>query len=219
MSTLTLQEFLRILEELPRSDMKYTMTAAGLVERDAAQGTILYRVPLILQEARLQYPSELLSRARSMHHQIILLMQAGQAVLGLLRFENLIKTKVIRRYMVRKSQGKAQYRYLQQRGKSRLGSRIRLQQTDLFFLDINQCLREWCEQVTVNAIYLSCAPTLKGAWFAGKEEPPIEKSDERWRRIPVSIQRPALHELKRIHRYLCQSQVEILSEKTDLNDL
>ncbi|MCB0738876.1 MAG: hypothetical protein KDC92_15310, partial [Bacteroidetes bacterium] len=59
---------------------------------------------------------------------LLVLMQAGEAVLGMVQNREMVAQKRIRKYMVRKKQGKAQITHLNQKGKSRAGSRIRLKQ-------------------------------------------------------------------------------------------
>ncbi|MEJ2054940.1 MAG: hypothetical protein P8X42_13550, partial [Calditrichaceae bacterium] len=71
---------------------------------------------------------------------LIILIRAGYAALGRCGSSTILEHKLIRKYMVRKKQGKAQITYLNKKGKSRAGSRIRLAQTVEFFEDINRLL-------------------------------------------------------------------------------
>lgn len=135
----------------------------------------------------------------------IILMQAGRASLAVAQGDQLIVSKQIQKYMVRMSQGKAQLTYLNQKGKSRLGSRIRLRQSQQFFAEINERLMGWSKEYELERLFLSCTPKLKGAWFQSPEPSPFSKKDPRWRRIPFMVHLPKEEELFRIHRLLCRA--------------
>lgn len=95
----------------------------------------------------------------------VLLMTSGQAALGQFDPEGeILQHKVIRKYMIRKSQGKSQIKHLKTKGKSRLGSRIRLNQTQKFFHEINSKLQQWQLDSETNIIYLSCSIPLLSFW-------------------------------------------------------
>jgi len=131
--------------------------------------------------------------------QLVILIQAGAASLGY--FEgDVVLHKVITKYMVRKGQGKAQLTYAKQKGKSRLGSRIRLQQGLLFFKEINEKLDEWKNEIDqVESIFISCPIRLMNEIYGGKTQPPFLRDDVRIRKIPFSTHKPSYKELKRIH--------------------
>ena len=128
--------------------------------------------------------------------QAIILIQAGHAALAVVDGTKVLKSKVIRKYMVRKTQGKSQLSHLESKGKSRLGSRIRLAQTKAFFEEINQCLEVYEKSYDLNSLYLSCSHKLKGVWM--QSNPPVSKSDNRWHKIPYHVGRPNLKEIKRV---------------------
>ncbi|MEM6299914.1 MAG: hypothetical protein AAF740_14595, partial [Bacteroidota bacterium] len=56
---------------------------------------------------------------------LMILIQAGAAALGYFEYGEPALHKAISAYMVRQQQGKSQIKHLNQKGKSRLGSRIR----------------------------------------------------------------------------------------------
>ncbi|MEL7006131.1 MAG: hypothetical protein AAFN93_25900, partial [Bacteroidota bacterium] len=60
---------------------------------------------------------------------VLLLIQAGSAALGFFENDINLDHKVFKSYMVRKKQGKSQLKYLNAKGKSRAGSRVRLANT------------------------------------------------------------------------------------------
>lgn len=134
---------------------------------------------------------------------LIILIQAGHSALGTFRAGQILKHKVIQKYMVRKKQGKAQITYLHTKGKTRGGSRIRLAQTVEFFEEINEKIREWAKEENFGRILISCPARLWGLLFHSKISPPFEKKDTRFLKIPVDVQIPKFAELKRIN-YLAQ---------------
>ena len=133
---------------------------------------------------------------------LILLIQSGYAALGVGHKGQLLAHKSVRKYMTRKSQGKSQLNYLESKGKSRLGSRIRLRQTNEFFQELTELLVLWNDSYSFETLFLSCSPKLKGAWFQSGSPPPFEKDDPRWEKIPYHVNRPTKDELLRIHALL-----------------
>lgn len=91
-------------------------------------------------------------------------------------------------YMTRKKQGYSQIKYLNKKGKSRAGSRVRLASSLQFFEDINTTLQELFEEFTFDRIALKCTPTLIPFLHDAKVSCPFEKQDERLYKIPVHIQ-------------------------------
>ncbi|MCH2174848.1 MAG: hypothetical protein MK193_03880 [Lentisphaeria bacterium] len=71
----------------------------------------------------------------------MLLMEAGRASIGQFYYDlNSVTCKshtTVRKYMVRKGQGKAQLTYLKTKGKSRYGARLRMQESKKFFEEIS----------------------------------------------------------------------------------
>ncbi len=129
---------------------------------------------------------------------LIILIRSGACALGWIEDGEIIRHKVIKTYMVRKKQGKSQVKHLNQKGKSRLGSRIRLRNTVNFFEDINETLADWdvCDQAEL--ILLSVPVNLKNLFYSSKIAPPFEKRDPRLRKIPVDVKTPGVKELERV---------------------
>ena len=145
---------------------------------------------------------------------VILLIQAGAASLGLCEGTELVAHKVIKRYMVRKSRGKAQLTYLKTRGKSRYGSRLRLQNTVKFFADINLKLTEWGAEVErARAVYYSAPVRLWTELFKASPPPPFVRRDPRLKKIPLDIRRPDYKQMKYVSHLLTHGEVRI--EVTD----
>ncbi len=147
---------------------------------------------------------------------LIVLIQAGNAALGHYETDTLLNHKVIRKYMVRAKQGKAQINHLKTKGKSRAGSRIRLAQTDEFFDEIVEKLLDW-EVESVNLIFYSAAIHWWNALFDAAELPPFEKDDERLRKIPLDVNTPNFEELHRTQQFIRQAHWQY--EETWENEL
>lgn len=130
-------------------------------------------------------------------HYWLVLMQAGEAALGRVVHHQLVEQKRIRKYMVRKKQGKSQLKHLNQKGKSRAGSRIRLKQTARFFEDINSLLHQWKEVEEPQKILYSCTATLWPHWFAQAPFPPYAQNHALWQRINWYINNPDGKALKK----------------------
>ncbi|MCK5077740.1 MAG: hypothetical protein KAR38_15260, partial [Calditrichia bacterium] len=134
----------------------------------------------------------------------IVLIQAGNSSIGYFEEGEVIYHKVIRKYMVRKKQGKAQITYLNKKGKSRAGSRIRLAETVEFFKEINDKLDEWERLGEAKKILYSCPAKLWGMLFNSKILPPFDKKDERLIKIPMDVKVPNFEELMRVNEFaLC----------------
>lgn len=133
---------------------------------------------------------------------ILLLIRAGQAALGFVEDNELLCHKVIRKYMVRKKQGKAQLTYLRQKGKSRAGSRVRLANSVAFFEDINQKLHEWDVEDHADRIFYSCNPRMWGHLFRASTKPPFSSEDRRLRKLGFDFHEPNFEALQRIQRWI-----------------
>jgi hypothetical protein len=139
----------------------------------------------------------------------ILLMQAGSAALAFATDGDISKQKVIRKYMVRKSQGKMQLKHLKTKGKSRLGSRIRLRQSDKFFTEINEQLTQWnCLDNCENILY-SAAQSIWIPLFDESYTPAFKRLDSRLRKIHIHIQECKAEQLSYINSFAKKSLLEI----------
>lgn len=147
---------------------------------------------------------------------LIILIQAGSASIGFFAEGKLVHHKVIKKYMVRKKQGKAQISYLNEKGKSRAGSRVRLANTYDFFEEINQKLHDW--NSNPQRILYSCPIKLWNLVFESKVDSFFTKSDERLLKIPRDVQTPNFEELKRISTFAGFGHLTVL-EKSGLDFL
>jgi hypothetical protein len=139
----------------------------------------------------------------------VVLMRAGNASLGYYIDGVLVAHKVIRKYMVRKSQGKAQLSYLKSKGKSRAGSRVRLRESVEFFEEINGKLAEWDEEFGApELVFYSCPVRLRSYWFESRVAAPFDQDDPRLVHIPHHVHQPDHDELLRVHGLISSGRIE-----------
>lgn len=148
---------------------------------------------------------------------IILLVQVGAAALGYYADGEAYDHKAIKKYMKRHKRGKAQISYLNTRGKSKAGSRIRLANTVRFFEEINERLTDFEDLYEAERILCSITPQLWGLMYSSKVSVPFEKKDPRIIKIPRDVQTPDFEEMERIseiyqHGYLWLPTDEVPKE-------
>lgn len=144
---------------------------------------------------------------------LILLIQAGSTTIGHFEEGEMLNHKVIRKYMVRQKQGKAQISHLKTRGKSKLGSRIRLQNTIEFFEEINQKLWDWEIDEGIDKIFYSASINIWNMLFESKVETPFDKKDERIIKIPLDVQTPNYEEMLKVDKFLKEGTLEFFDEE------
>ncbi|SEG12643.1 hypothetical protein [Algoriphagus boritolerans] len=145
-------------------------------------------------------------------HFSLVLIRAGQAVVGYFHQGVLLDHKVFRAYMVRQKQGKSQIKYLKTKGKSRSGSRIRLAETTQFFEEINDRLGSYAAQFPIDLWGISCAKTLWPYYFSSAVTPPFTSKADNLIELPFHVSQGSFEELK-IAGELLQKYQLILSEK------
>lgn len=138
---------------------------------------------------------------------LVVLVQLGAAALGLWEDGEWMAHKAIKKYMKRHKRGKAQISYLNTRGKSKAGSRIRLANTVAFFEEINERLQDLDSLYEPTTIMLSCTAQVWGLLFQAKTLPPFEKKDLRLRRIPHNVHIPDFAELQRVQGLVSQGWI------------
>lgn len=141
--------------------------------------------------------------------QVVLLMQAGAVSLGLFDAGEPISTKSFRRYVVRGS-GRAQPKHLASKGKSRYGSRLRLQNARRLLEEVNERLVEWHVERPPEQIYYNGSTRLWADLFTVKPAPPLER-DEAPIRIPLDLPRPTTEVLLRAYKSLSYGWIEDLT--------
>ncbi len=171
-------------------------------------------VPLPIPEERMPLATYLAMVPAIPPSYLLILIQAGHSALAYFEDGDMLHHKVIKKYMVR-GNGRAQVGYLQSRGKSKAGSRVRLANTVSFFEDINEKLREWdCTDDAVR-ILISCGEKLRPLWFSSHVTPPFDKDDPRITKVPLDVQRPDLEELTKINKVLLKGRWEGPAELVD----
>jgi len=155
---------------------------------------------------------------RDFQNHLVLIIKSGIASIAFFENQELIDHKVFRAYMVRKKQGKSQIKYLKTKGKSRAGSRVRLQETIDFFENINQRLLEYFEEFRIDTIALSCSQTLLPYFFQSKTITPFDKKDDRIYKIPKHIDSGTHENLMEVNSQLFECYLYVFKEENpDLN--
>ncbi|MEL7532443.1 MAG: hypothetical protein AAFN10_14080 [Bacteroidota bacterium] len=135
---------------------------------------------------------------------MIVLIQAGAAAIGYFEDGEVVHHKAIKKYMKRHKRGKSQISYLNTRGKSKAGSRIRLANTVRFFEEINERITPWVEELEPERILYSCSAQLWGMLFQAKTPPPFEKKDTRLVKVPLDVNIPDFEELLRVNEIVIE---------------
>ena len=137
-------------------------------------------------------------------HYCITLVRAGQAAAGYFHQGILLDHKVFRAYLVRQKQGMSQFKYLKTKGKSRAGSRIRLEETLVFFKEINERLQVYAKQYPLNFWGLGCAKTMWPLLFDGEVKPPFTSKSAELIELPYPFTKGSYEELQELELRLQQ---------------
>ncbi len=137
-------------------------------------------------------------------HYCLTLIRAGQAAAGYFHQGKLLDHKVFRSYMVRQKQGKSQFKYLKTKGKSRGGSRIRLEETSHFFKEILHRLQIYNSQYPLNFWGLGCSKTWWPLLFDQEPKPLLESKTMRLIELPYPFKKASFEELKILEYRLAQ---------------
>ena len=137
-------------------------------------------------------------------HYCLTLVRAGQASLGYFHQGKLLDHKVFRGYLVRQKQGKSQFKYLKTKGKSRAGSRIRLEETLVFFKEINERLQVYAKQYPLNFWGLGCTKTMWPLLFDGEVKPPFSSKSAELIELPYPFTKSSYEELQELELRLQQ---------------
>ena len=140
----------------------------------------------------------------------VLLLQAGAVSMGLFEDGEALSTKSFKKYVVR-GKGRAQPIHLETKGKSRYGSRLRLQNAKRLLEETNERLIEWEEEYGPSELVFYNSPVrLWADLFATKPPPPFDA--EAPVRIPLDLPRPTTSLLLRTYRGLCHGRVEVAED-------
>lgn len=138
---------------------------------------------------------------------LVVLMQAGAVALGVFDLGEEVATKSFKRYVVRGT-GRAQPTHLATKGKSRYGSRLRLQNATRLLEETNEKLGEWRREIgDWETVFVSCPVKLWPTLWEVEPAPPFEREREVVR-IPRDVPRPTTDVLLRTYRSLLWGRVE-----------
>lgn len=180
---------------------------------DPENPTIQVWLPFVLQRETLRegmkIPEVLEALPESPGQGVIVLVRAGATALGVWNDDELLRHKVIKRYVVR-GKGKAQPMHLKTKGKSRYGSRLRLQGYKAQLEETIGRLLEWREEYgKPDQFLLSCGKRLLGD--LRQMDPPLP-TDVEARRIPFEVRESSFEELTRIRKRTEWGRIERLVE-------
>lgn len=136
---------------------------------------------------------------------LVVLIRAGASALGLFEEGVPIRHKVIKKYVTR-GKGKAQPSHLKTKGKSRYGSRLRLQNWQRQLEQTNEKLREWAAaHPEPERKFYSCPVRSWPELWTTRPEPPYERGS--FEKIPLHVHQPGFEELERVYRALGTGEV------------
>jgi hypothetical protein len=146
--------------------------------------------------------------AKPLRHTVVL-MQADSVALGLFEEGEERATKSFRRYVVR-GRGRAQPLHLSTKGKSRYGSRLRLQNARRLLSETIEKLHEWqAAHGPSSHIFYNAPVRLWASLFSAKLAPPFEKAGAI--RVPRDLPKPTTEVLLRTYRGLGYGRIERIS--------
>ena len=140
-------------------------------------------------------------------HYLIIMITTGQASIGIFKNKENFEHKVIRKYMVRKKQGKSQLKYLKTKGKSRAGSRVRLNNSLVFFEEINEYINKWNEDYEICRILYFVPKSLINLWFNSNKTPFFNKDDSNLIKIPYNLDTPTFELMKKVGKYAYDGEI------------
>ncbi|CAD7696058.1 unnamed protein product [Ostreobium quekettii] len=139
--------------------------------------------------------------------QLVVLLSAESAALGLWEDGSLKEHKVLRGYTVRKQQGKAQATYERRGGGAgSAGGSLRSRETRRLFQSVASRLAEWGPRVAAcNRLFASGGVRSWNELYASRSPAPgVDRRDARWRRVGVAVRRPKFADLDRVYRVLSE---------------
>ncbi len=189
-----------LLAELWRSyDLRADLTRRAFVSAD---GGVRFEVPAVQPiPDGVERPVDYLAQLPPVLGQhLIVLLRAGSAALGWWEGDTLIAHKAFRRYVTR-GRGHAQTAHLRSRGKSRYGSRLRLQNAAKLLAEVVERQTQWvAAHGAPDLAFRGCA-TRQWAELA-HATPTLPIPAERYRKIHFDLREPGHRELLRVRRAL-----------------
>lgn len=138
---------------------------------------------------------------------LVVLLQAGRCSMGWFTDDELIESKSFSRYVVR-GNGRAQPTHLKTKGKSRYGSRLRLQNALALLEESNERMGEWWDEHGPADAVLHAAPARLWSSLLETDPAPPFDADTPLRRIPRDLPRPTSDLVLRTWRFCCYLRLE-----------
>lgn len=140
---------------------------------------------------------------------VVVLLQYGAMAIGYWDGSALVRHKAEKRYVVR-GNGTAQVTHLRTKGKSRYGSRLRLQNWQLLLADVNERLVAWWDELPEpELVFLATNPRAAAALWQAEPPPPFSRDDPRIRRVPRHVHVPDHEELLAVERFLASGELQV----------
>jgi hypothetical protein len=138
--------------------------------------------------------------------QLLVLLQAGAAAFGVWRDDELLAHKSLKKYVVR-GHGRAQTTHLRTRGRSRYGSRLRLQNARALLVEVNEKLAAWQDAFgPFDRIWHACGVRQWGDLFAAETPPPFPRGASL--RVPLHVHVPDFAELQAVRVKVVRGRLE-----------
>ncbi len=122
---------------------------------------------------------------------LVLLMRSGHGALGIGTVDELKDVKIVRRYTVRKSQGKAQSTQEGKKKARSAGAHLRRKETAAFFMELAQELMLRQEEISFcRRIFIGAPVRLWPELFSTRHKLPFKVDDPRLIKLPLDIKTP-----------------------------
>jgi hypothetical protein len=164
---------------------------------------LFFRLPI-----QVPYPYPADHQDNILYQYIQILIESGVAAVGYFENGDNIDHKVFRAYMVRKKQGMSQIKYLNTKGKSRAGSRVRLAETAEFFSSIQERVNSYIQTYRIDRIAISCSLTLWPYLFGKHGDLHFTKKDPRIYKVPMHVPDCTYKNLLHVHDFLMQGELK-----------
>jgi hypothetical protein len=193
MKILTWQETKKIIEKIA-ADAEFDGSKKEFFIQKNGEKIFRLKLPLLLSK---NFNAENIKTFESLDENfLIILIRAGNAALAGFSDGKMLFHKVIRKYMVRKKQGKAQIKHLKTRGKSRYGSRLRLQKSLEFFREINLLANHACQSFDFERIFIFI-PVNYRKLMTESTVKPVFLQNKKAEKIPFPVRTPNFREVKK----------------------
>ena len=145
---------------------------------------------------------------------LVLLMRSGHAALGVGTVDELRDVKVIRRYTVRKSQGKAQSTQEGKKKARSAGAQLRRRETAAYFSEIAQALMRREKEIELcRRIVMGSPVRLWPELFGTRESLPFQADDPRLLKVALDIKTPNREGLEKFNGGLARGYWAIESDR------